>query len=89
MIYRLERSKGEVRSRSSERRGLKLDLCFAYPSEKTGRKKLHRERSEGHLVSSDFYWETYYIWLNQRKEQVANDLNDQAMKSSFVDLKLK
>lgn len=56
----------------------------------SGINKIRREiKARKHLVSSDFYWETNSIWLNQRKEQVAHDLNDQAMKSSFVDLKLK
>ena len=56
----------------------------------SGKNKIRREiKARKHLVSSDFYWETHSIWLNQRKEQVAHDLNDQAMKSSFVDLKLK
>lgn len=54
----------------------------------TGIKKIRREARK-HLVSSYFDRETNSIWLNQRKEQVAHDLNDQAMKSSFVDLKLK
>jgi len=56
----------------------------------TGIKKIRREiKARKHLVSPDFDWETHSIWLNQRKEQVTHDLNDQAMKSSFVDLKLK
>lgn len=56
----------------------------------TGINKIRREiKARKHLVSSDFDWETNSIWLNQKKEQVAHDLNDQVMKSSFVDLKLK
>ena len=35
-------------------------------------------------MSSDFDWETNSIWLNQKKEQVAHDLNDQVMKSFLL-----
>lgn len=46
----------------------------------TGRNKIRREiKARKHLVSSDFDWETNSIWLNQRKEQVAHDLNDQGL----------